>query len=219
MVVAASCGALVVGSPGGVAQALAVPASGRRTGWRSSTRTASSTSRCSSARRCSTPCASTSTGAWPRRRSQYIVNDAEAKVLVVGPDFVPVLDAIVDQLTDGDEDRRHRRSPDARDYEEWIGAVSGRRSRRAVDRRRRRVPALLLGHDRASQGRDADATTTSSRCCRWPRTCGSSTRDSVNLVAMPLFHIGGGGWAMAGMYEGATSVHRPRPRPGGAGQD
>ena len=23
---------------------------------------------------------------------------------------------------------------------------------------------------------------------------------------MPLFHIGGGGWAMAGMYEGATSV-------------
>jgi len=30
--------------------------------------------------------------------------------------------------------------------------------------------------------------------------------DSVNLVAMPLFHIGGGGWAVAGMYEGATSV-------------
>ena len=30
--------------------------------------------------------------------------------------------------------------------------------------------------------------------------------DAVNLVAMPLFHIGGGGWAMAGMYEGATSV-------------
>ena len=30
--------------------------------------------------------------------------------------------------------------------------------------------------------------------------------DSVNLVAMPLFHIGGGGWAVAGMYEGCTSV-------------
>jgi long-chain acyl-CoA synthetase len=30
--------------------------------------------------------------------------------------------------------------------------------------------------------------------------------DAVNLVAMPLFHIGGGGWATAGMYEGATSV-------------
>jgi long-chain acyl-CoA synthetase len=30
--------------------------------------------------------------------------------------------------------------------------------------------------------------------------------DAVNMVAMPLFHIGGGGWAVAGMYEGATSV-------------
>ncbi len=30
--------------------------------------------------------------------------------------------------------------------------------------------------------------------------------DSVNLVAMPLFHIGGGGWAIAAQYFGATSV-------------
>ena len=37
--------------------------------------------------------------------------------------------------------------------------------------------------------------------------------DAVNLVAMPLFHIGGGGWAVAGMYEGATQRHRARPRP------
>ncbi|HAS10086.1 MAG TPA: long-chain fatty acid--CoA ligase [Acidimicrobiaceae bacterium] len=28
----------------------------------------------------------------------------------------------------------------------------------------------------------------------------------VNMVAMPLFHIGGAGWAVAGMYFGATSV-------------
>jgi len=32
------------------------------------------------------------------------------------------------------------------------------------------------------------------------------SEDGVNLVAMPLFHIGGGGWATAAMYEGATSV-------------
>ena len=30
---------------------------------------------------------------------EFIVNDAQAKVLVVGPDFVPVLDAIADHLT------------------------------------------------------------------------------------------------------------------------
>ena len=32
---------------------------------------------------------------------EFIVNDAEAKVFVVGPDFVPVLDAIADAADDG----------------------------------------------------------------------------------------------------------------------
>ena len=32
------------------------------------------------------------------------------------------------------------------------------------------------------------------------------TPDSVSLVAMPLFHIGGGGWATAGQYVGMKSV-------------
>ena len=32
------------------------------------------------------------------------------------------------------------------------------------------------------------------------------SEDMVSLVAMPLFHIGGSGWAMAGMFNGGTSV-------------
>ena len=30
--------------------------------------------------------------------------------------------------------------------------------------------------------------------------------DSVNLVAMPLFHIGGGGWAVAGHVRGGDAA-------------
>ena len=51
---------------------------------------------------------------------EFIVNDAQSKVLVVGPDFVPVLDAIADALTTGTilviggHDKY-------RDYEEWVG--------------------------------------------------------------------------------------------------
>ena len=41
---------------------------------------------------------------------EFIVNDAQAKVFVVGPDFVPVLDAIADALTSVGDDPRHRRS-------------------------------------------------------------------------------------------------------------
>ena len=32
------------------------------------------------------------------------------------------------------------------------------------------------------------------------------TPDSVNLVAMPLFHIGGGGWACVGLTAGCEDV-------------
>ena len=32
------------------------------------------------------------------------------------------------------------------------------------------------------------------------------TAESVNLVAMPLFHVSGGGWALVGMHEGGRAV-------------
>lgn len=32
------------------------------------------------------------------------------------------------------------------------------------------------------------------------------TPDAVNMVAMPLFHVGGGGWAMVGIFHGCTSI-------------
>jgi long-chain acyl-CoA synthetase len=39
----------------------------------------------------------------------------------------------------------------------------------------------------------------------YPRIAGLGP-DSVSLVAMPLFHIGGGGWLLAGLTQGATNV-------------
>jgi len=39
----------------------------------------------------------------------------------------------------------------------------------------------------------------------YPRAMGLG-RDSVSMVAMPLYHIGGGGWLLAGLVQGATSV-------------
>ncbi len=41
----------------------------------------------------------------------YIVNDSEAKVFVVGEDFVPVLDAIAGRPHHREEDRRRRVAP------------------------------------------------------------------------------------------------------------
>jgi long-chain acyl-CoA synthetase len=131
---------------------------------------------------------------------EYIVNDAEAKVFVVGPDFAPVLDAIrgnlepgMKVLVIGDE------------YEAELAAQP------ATD------PGVVqTGQDVAFQlyssgttGRPKGVMLTNDNffgLLPLAKDIWELTPESVNLVAMPLFHIGGGGWAMAGMYLGCKSI-------------
>ncbi len=51
---------------------------------------------------------------------QFIVDDAEAKVLVVGPDFVPILDEIAGQLPKVSKFVVIGSHPDHEDYADWI---------------------------------------------------------------------------------------------------
>ena len=136
---------------------------------------------------------------------EFIVNDAEAKVLVVGPDFVPILDAIADALTTvttvlviGGHDKHQ-------DYDEWVGQHA------PAD------PHTPSGHDdvafqlysSGTTGRPKGVMLSNDNFFALLPTATSMWElgpDSVNLVAMPLFHIGGGGWAVAGMSQGAKSV-------------
>jgi acyl-CoA synthetase (AMP-forming)/AMP-acid ligase II len=53
---------------------------------------------------------------------EYIVNDADAKVIVIGPDFIPVIDAIADKLTTVKKILVIGGHPKFEDFESWIAA-------------------------------------------------------------------------------------------------
>ena len=137
---------------------------------------------------------------------QFIVDDSDAKVLVVGPDFVPILDAISAELPKvakfvvigGAHD-------DHEDYGEWIeryDAVDPGTESSSDD------TAFQL-YSSGTTGRPKGVMLSNSNffsLLPMAKEIWELDGDSVNLAAMPLFHIGGGGWATAGMYEGATTV-------------
>lgn len=135
----------------------------------------------------------------------FIVNDSEAKVLVVGPDFVPVLDAISAELSTVRKIVVIGGHPSFEDYESWVA------------RQPAEDPGATSNDDDVAFQLYSSGTTGRPKgvmlanrnffgLLPLAKEIWELTPESVNLVAMPLFHIGGGGWAIAGMYEGATSV-------------
>lgn len=144
----------------------------------------------------------------------FIVNDAEAKVLIAGPDFVPVLDAIKDDLTSTTKILVIGGADGYDDFETWISGFD------AQD------PGVeAVGGDVAFQlyssgttGRPKGVMLSNDNffsLLPMAKEIWELSGDAINLAAMPLFHIGGGGWATAGMYEGCTTVILRELDPGG----
>jgi long-chain acyl-CoA synthetase len=128
---------------------------------------------------------------------EVIVQDSGADLLIVGPDYVSVLDPLSVK----------RSIVIGRDYEPWVDAQE------PVD-----PGAVPVGPDVAFQlyssgttGRPkgvmlANDNLFQETLLEFFQSHWGVGSDSVNLVAMPLFHIGGTGWAVAGMAVGAVSV-------------
>ena len=134
----------------------------------------------------------------------WIVNNAEAKVFFVGEEFADAAKTIRDCVPNGvtfvclgDDDRFES-------YESWISEDTSDPG------------ALPTGADVAFQMYSSGTTgrpkgvMLSNNNLFASATGANETwglkETSVSLVAMPLFHMGGAGWAMVGMINGAASV-------------
>ncbi len=134
-----------------------------------------------------------------------ILNDAGAKVLIVGREFVPHAEKIEPDIALVSTVIAIGGHPRWRDYE---GLVA---SNDATD------PGIEAdGQDVAFQlytsgttGLPKGVMLTNDNFFKGVMNVTDSWRfspDSVNLAAMPMFHIGGSGWAMVGLFHGCQTV-------------
>jgi long-chain acyl-CoA synthetase len=130
-----------------------------------------------------------------------IVDDCEAKVFAVGEEFMPAAEKLesVQLVQIGGssatyptfsewrdshpaDDPEVPVTPDEVAYQLYSSGTTGR------------PKGVQLTHANLEAG-----------LILYPRVLGLST-ESISMVAMPLYHIGGGGWALAGWRVGATNV-------------
>jgi long-chain acyl-CoA synthetase len=135
----------------------------------------------------------------------YIINDAEAKVLFVGGEFLEHLAKFEGDLQtvtrivvlDG-EHAVHE------GYDAWLG--------RHGDVDPGAVPApgnvAMQLYTSGTTGLPKGVMLTNENFALMPllSTDVGFERTSVSMVAMPLFHIGGSGWAVVGLFNGCHSV-------------
>ncbi len=128
----------------------------------------------------------------------YIVADAQAKVLVFGKEFAGLVGELAgtevgtrleiggpyEGWRDGAEERDPGVVQDGSDiaFQVYSSGTTGH------------PKGVLLSHDNVFSLMAVSREI-------WGLDAGS-----VNMVALPLFHVGGGGWAMVGMAHGCTSI-------------
>jgi acyl-CoA synthetase (AMP-forming)/AMP-acid ligase II len=142
------------------------------------------------------------------REMGVVVDDAQAPVLVLGHRFA----TLADPLREGAPGLR-RIIVTGDDYEQWIAGCD------TADPGYAGGPddVVLQLYTSGTTGLPKGVLITNANCSALLMVADEWSVDesSVCMVAMPLFHIGGSGWAMVGLARGATDVLVPELDPAG----
>jgi long-chain acyl-CoA synthetase len=140
------------------------------------------------------------------REVQYIVDDSEAKLLFVGPEF---LGAVANHVPQGRRcDVIGMETPyEDRSFASWRDAQPALDPQLDIDPDEAAVQLYTSGTTGHPKGAvlthrnfvDMPQLTPAYEWSRW-------REDDVSFIAMPCFHIGGTGWAILGLFHGALNV-------------
>src|SRR5262245_37125766 len=128
----------------------------------------------------------------------YIVNDAAARLLFVGPDFLAHLEEIEGSLTTVEKIVVIGEHPRHEGYDAWVARHPADDPRAPVapdDVAMQLYTSGTTGLPKGAMLTNANLGTLVPFVGPW----WSFDATTVNLVCMPLFHIGGSGWALVGM--------------------
>jgi fatty-acyl-CoA synthase len=140
----------------------------------------------------------------------FIVEDCKAPVLFVGPEFTGLIDRIRPQLPSVlTFIATEAATPGFLDYTAWRDAQSGDDPKVEIERKDIAIQLYTSG----TTGKPKGAMLSHANFLNLVEA-GKDTRpdwnkwseDDVSLVAMPIFHIGGSGWGVMGLYHGAKGV-------------
>ena len=141
----------------------------------------------------------------------FIVDDCKAPVLFVGPEFITQARNIKPQLPE----LRHiitteGGAPEWQDFTAWRDAQSGDDPKVPISPKDIAIQLYTSG----TTGKPKGAMLSHANFLNLVQTGNEAEKpdwnswstDDVSLVAMPIFHIGGSGWGVMGLYHGAKGV-------------
>ena len=141
----------------------------------------------------------------------FIVEDCKAAVLFVGPECVEQIGNITSQLPSVRSFIATKGGGVAgwQDYAAWRDAQSGDDPNVGIDKQDIAIQLYTSG----TTGKPKGAMLSHANFLNLVETGRDQkpdwnkwSTDDVSLVAMPIFHIGGSGWGVMGLYHGAKGV-------------